>query len=102
VKASIANSIERSLEYLRLGQMDYALASIDGLAEHVESITIRGREAEGSEEFTRNQLTRIESALRDASLDILTQRQDQAQGQLETALSIVISEGSISGAPAAV
>jgi hypothetical protein len=100
VKASIANSIQRSLDYLRLGQLDYALASIDGLAEHVESITVRGPAAEGSEEFTRRQLVEMEAALRDASLDILTHQPDHATAKLSATLTMILAGGFASGAPA--
>ena len=89
MKASIANSIQRSLDYVGLGELDYALASIDGLAEHVESIGMRGQAAEGAEEFTSDQLTRIEAALRDASLDILMQNPEHARARLGDALSLV-------------
>jgi len=91
VKASIANSIQRSLEYVGLGALDYALASIDGLAEHVESIGVRGQDAEGAEEFTSEQLARIEAALRDASLDILMHNAEHARARLGEALSLVSS-----------
>jgi hypothetical protein len=89
VKASIANSIQRSLEYLELGQLDYALASIDGLAEHIESIGVRGNEAEGAEEFAASDLKQIEAALRDASLDILMQKPEHARARLTSALSVL-------------
>ena len=87
MKASIANSIQRSLGYLETGQFDYALASIDGLGEHVESLTTRGREADGAEEFAATELVQIEAALRDASLDILMQRPQAAHERLSAALS---------------
>jgi len=77
------------MEYLNRGQLDYALASIDGLAEHIESISVRGREAEGAEEFTDGQLQHIESALRDASLGILTHQVEDARVSLSGALDLL-------------
>jgi hypothetical protein len=91
VKASIANSIQRAVDYLELGQLDYALASLDGLAEHVESISLRGEAAEGAEEFTPEQLASIERFLRDASLDILLHTPEHARGRLSTALLLLSS-----------
>ncbi len=99
MKASISNSIQRSAVYLKRGELDFALASIDGLSEHLESITIRGSEAEGSEEFTASQLNHIETALRNASLAILTQRLENARDSLSEALAILSGEV-ITGTPA--
>jgi len=77
------------MEYLNRGQLDYALASIDGLAEHIESIAVRGRAAEGAEEFTSAQLHQMESALREASLGILTHQVDNARTSLSGALDLL-------------
>lgn len=85
MKASIVNSIERALAWINEGQLDYALASIDGLAEHLESINIRGKEAEGAEELSADQIFRMESALREASIGILTHHLERARAELSDA-----------------
>jgi hypothetical protein len=85
VKASIANSIERALAWVEQGELDYALASIDGLAEHLESISVRGKDAEGAEELSADQIVSIEEALREASMGILTHRLEHAQAELSGA-----------------
>jgi len=89
VKATIANSIDRSLQYLKRGQIDYALAYTDDLAEHLERVVARGEHAEGSEEFTTSQLTQMEEALQEATFRIVTDRTDGARASLSRALAML-------------
>ncbi len=89
MRASVARSIERSCEYLDGSQADLALASIAGLADHLDNLSTRQSEPDSPEEFTRAELSEILSLLRTAAFDILTHKEQEAHVALDGATALL-------------
>ncbi len=90
MRASVARSIERSCEYLDGHQADLALASIAGLADHLDSLVTRKPVEDAADEFTHAELRQILAFLRTAAFDILTQKNGDAHHALDDASALLL------------